>query len=72
MTPVSLTERVLLALILAIGAGLRVWLLLGPFSEIGADPSTSAVWKSQARPYLAAAGQFRLLTKPDSLPESGH
>ena len=40
VTPVSLTERVLLALILAIGAGLRVWLLLGPFSEIDADPST--------------------------------
>jgi hypothetical protein len=30
-------ERVLLALILMIGAGLRLWLLLGPFSEIDAD-----------------------------------
>jgi hypothetical protein len=30
-------ERALLALILAVGAGLRLWLLLGPFGEIDAD-----------------------------------
>jgi len=30
-------ERALLGLILLVGAGLRLWLLLGPFSEIDAD-----------------------------------
>jgi hypothetical protein len=35
--PVILTERLLLALILTVGAGLRLWLLLGPFREIDAD-----------------------------------
>src|SRR6476659_5769806 len=35
--PATRAERVLLALILLIGAGLRLWLLLGPFAEIDAD-----------------------------------
>src|SRR3954447_4647055 len=35
--PATRAERILLALILLIGAGLRLWLLLGPFAEIDAD-----------------------------------
>ena len=37
MEPARRTERALLALILLLGAALRLWLLLGPFSEIDAD-----------------------------------
>jgi hypothetical protein len=52
--PVILTERVLLALILAIGAGLRVWLLLGPFSEIDADEAVVGLMAMQAPGELPA------------------
>lgn len=37
MSRATLAEWLALALILVIGAGLRLWLLLGPFSEIDAD-----------------------------------
>jgi len=52
--PVILTERVLLALILAIGAGLRVWLLLGPFGEIDADEAVVGLMAMQVPGELPA------------------
>ena len=47
MTPVNLTERMLLASILAVGAGLRLWLLLGPYGEIDADEAVVGLMAMQ-------------------------
>jgi 4-amino-4-deoxy-L-arabinose transferase-like glycosyltransferase len=41
------TERILLALILAVGAGLRLWLVLGPYSEIDADEAVVGLMAMQ-------------------------
>ena len=41
------TERILLALILAAGAGLRLWLLLGPYREIDADEAVVGLMAMQ-------------------------
>jgi len=54
VTPVILTERALLALILAFGAALRVWLLLGPFSEIDADEAVVGLMAMQVPGELPA------------------
>jgi hypothetical protein len=40
-------ERALLALILLIGAGLRLWLLLGPYAEIDADEAVVGLMAMQ-------------------------
>src|SRR5690242_4421466 len=48
------TERVLLALILVIGAGLRLWLLLGPYSEIDADEAVVGLMAMQVPGELPA------------------
>jgi hypothetical protein len=42
-----LTERIVLALILLVGAGLRLWLLLGPYSEIDADEAVVGLMAMQ-------------------------
>lgn len=47
MSRAILAERLALALILAIGAGLRLWLLLGPFSEIDADEAVVGLMAMQ-------------------------
>ena len=54
MTRAILTERVLLALILALGAALRVWLLLGPFGEIDADEAVVGLMAMQVPGELPA------------------
>jgi hypothetical protein len=48
------TERLLLALILAAGAGLRLWLLLGPYSEIDADEAVVGLMALQVPDELPA------------------
>src|SRR4051812_24403826 len=47
VSPATRAERVLLVLILAIGAGLRLWLLSGPFSEIDADEAVVGLMAMQ-------------------------
>jgi hypothetical protein len=54
VSPATRSERVLLALILAIGAGLRLWLLLGPFSEIDADEAVVGLMALQVPGELPA------------------
>jgi Dolichyl-phosphate-mannose-protein mannosyltransferase len=49
-----LTERVLLALILIAGAGLRIWLLLGPFAELDADEAVVGLMAMQVPGELPA------------------
>lgn len=52
--PTLLAERTLLALILVVGAGLRVWLLLGPFAEIDADEAVVGLMAMQVPGELPA------------------
>ena len=47
MTRAILTERALLALILVASAGLRLWLVLGPFREIDADEAVVGLMAMQ-------------------------
>jgi hypothetical protein len=47
-------ERALLALLVAIGAGLRLWLLLGPFREIDADEAVVGLMALQVPRELPA------------------
>lgn len=54
VSPATRTERVLLALILAVGAGLRLWLLHGPFAEIDADEAVVGLMAMQVPGELPA------------------
>jgi hypothetical protein len=52
--PATRAERALLALILLIGAGLRLWLLLGPYAEIDADEAVVGLMAMQVPGELPA------------------
>src|SRR3954471_9415644 len=52
--PATLTERALLALILIVGAGLRLWLILGPYREIDADEAVVGLMALQVPGELPA------------------
>src|SRR5215207_10461637 len=54
VSPATRTERALLALILTIGAGLRLFLLLGPFGEIDADEAVVGLMAMQVPGELPA------------------
>src|SRR3954466_5846657 len=54
VTRATRVEYTLLALILAIGAGLRLWLLLGPYSEIDADEAVVGLMAMQVPGELPA------------------
>src|SRR3954466_10770264 len=54
VTRATRVEYTLLALILAIGAGLRLWLLLGPYSEIDSDEAVVGLMAMQVPGELPA------------------
>ncbi|MFN8632725.1 MAG: glycosyltransferase family 39 protein [Chloroflexota bacterium] len=54
MSRAATSDRVLLALILLVGAGLRLWLLLGPFREIDADEAVVGLMAMQVPGELPA------------------
>src|SRR3954464_10046156 len=54
VSPATRAERALLALILVVGVGLRLWLLLGPYAEIDADEAVVGLMAMQVPGELPA------------------